>query len=103
MKKSVSILGMAVIVASFAGAAFADTKHAQLPKTAVSMEQAMKAATDRYPGRVIEAELEAEDGAAEYEITVVSASGEQREVKVDAQSGKVSEESEAEKTAHDTK
>ena len=61
------------------------------------MEQAIKAVTDKYPGRVVEAELEAEDGKAEYEITVVSNSGESREYTVDAQSGQVSEDQEAAK------
>ena len=91
MKKVILGACLAVSLAVFAGQALADKEHKSLPKMAVSIEQAMKAVTDKYPGRVVEAELEAEDGKAEYEITVVSGNGESREFTVDAQSGQVSE------------
>jgi uncharacterized membrane protein YkoI len=97
MKKVIVAVGVAVTLAAFTGLALADKERHNIPKTAVSLEQAIKAVTDQYPGRVIEAELEAEDGKAEYEVTVVSASGETREFIVDAQSGKVSADQESEK------
>lgn len=97
MKKVIMAACVAVSLAAFIGLALADKDHTSIPKTAVSMEQAIKAVTDIYPGRVIETELEAEDGKAEYEITVVSNSGENREFTVDAQSGQVSEDKEAAK------
>jgi uncharacterized membrane protein YkoI len=95
MKKVIIAVCVAISLTAFAGLALADKEHQSIPKTAVSMEQAIKAVTDKYPGRVVESELEAEDGKAEYEITVVSNSGESREFTVDAQSGQVSEEKEA--------
>ncbi|WP_455378487.1 PepSY domain-containing protein [Petrachloros mirabilis] len=97
MKKSIIAACTAVSLAAFAGIALADKEQENLPKTAVTMEQAIKAVTDKFPGRVIESELEAEDGKAEYEITVVSASGESREFSVDGQTGQVSEDKETEK------
>ncbi len=90
MKQLIIAACVAVSLTAFAGLALADKGHKTIAKTAVSMEQAIKAVTDKYPGRVIEAELEDEDGKAEYEITVVSNSGESREFTVDAQSGQVS-------------
>jgi len=97
MKKVIMAACVAVSLTAFTGLALADKDHESIPKTAVSLEQAIKAVTDKYPGRVIEAELEAEDGKAEYEVTVVSNSGESREYTVDAQSGLVSEDKEAAK------
>ena len=91
MKQLIIAACVALSLTTFAGLALADKGHKTIAKTAVSMEQAIKAVTDKYPGRVIEAELEDEDGKVEYEITVVSNSGESREFTVDAQSGQVSE------------
>ena len=91
MKQLIIAACVALSLTAFTGLALADKDHKAIAKTAVSMEQAIKAVTDKYPGRVIEAELEDEDGKAEYEITVVSNSGENREFTVDAQSGQVSE------------
>lgn len=97
MKQVIMAAYVAVSLTAFAGLALADMDHTSIPKTAVSLEQAIKAVTDKYPGRVVEAELEAEDGKAEYEIIVVNNSGESREYTVDAQSGQVSEDQEAAK------
>ena len=94
MKKVIMAACVAVSLTAFAGLALADKDHESIPKTAVLLEQAIKAVTDKYPGRVVEAELEAEDGKAEYEVTVISNSGESREYTVDAQSGQVSEDKE---------
>jgi len=92
MKQLIIAACVALSLTTFAGLALADKGHKPIAKTAVTIEQAIKAVTDKYPGRVIEAELEDEDGKVEYEITVVSNSGESREFTVDAQSGQVSEE-----------
>jgi len=97
MKKVIIAACTALSLAAFGEVAFADKESHSMPNTAVSMEQAIKAVTDKYPGRVIEAELETEDGKAEYEITVVSSSGEDREFTVDAQTGQVSEGQESDK------
>jgi uncharacterized membrane protein YkoI len=61
---------------------------ASLP-TSVTMEEAIKTATAQFPGKVLEAELENEDGKAVYEVEIVNASGETREFEIDAQSGKI--------------
>jgi uncharacterized protein YpmB len=61
---------------------------ANLP-TSVTMEEAIKTATTQFPGNVLEAELENEDGKAVYEVEVINASGEIREFEIDAQSGKI--------------
>lgn len=61
---------------------------ATLP-TSVTMEEAIKTATTQFPGKVLEAELESEDGKAIYEVEIVNTSGETREFEIDAQSGKV--------------
>ena len=53
------------------------------------MEQAIQTAKTKFPGQVVEAELEAENGALVYEVKVVSASGETQEIEIDAQSGEV--------------
>ena len=66
-----------------------DLESAQATSAKVSMEQAIQTAKTKFPGRVVEAELEAEDGALVYEVKVVSASGETREIEIDAQSGEV--------------
>jgi len=92
MKQLIVAACVALSLTTFTGLALADKGHKPIAKTAVSIEQAIKAVTDKYPGRVIEAELEDEDGKVEYEITVVSNNGESREFTVDAQSGQVSEE-----------
>ncbi len=54
-----------------------------------AMEEAIKTATTQFPGKVLEAELESEDGKVIYEVEIVNATGEIREVEVDAQSGKI--------------
>lgn len=64
----------------------------------VTIEEAIQTAKTKFPGQVVEAELEAEDGALVYEVEIVSASGEAHEIEIDAQSGEIlSSESENEK------
>lgn len=57
--------------------------------TKVSIEEAIKIVTAKIPGTVIEAELEKEDGKTVWEVKVVTAKGELKEVYVDVQSGKI--------------
>ena len=61
----------------------------QASSAKVTMEQAIQTAKAKYPGRVVEAELESEDGALVYEVEIVSASGMEQEIEVDAQSGNI--------------
>ncbi len=60
-----------------------------LLKGKLSMEEAITAAKAKFPGQVLEAELENEQGQAVYEIEIASASGVVTEIKVDAQSGEL--------------
>ena len=79
-----------------------DHEVARAQAAKVTMEQAIETAKTRFPGRVIESELEAEDGGLIYEVKIVGASGETQEVEIDAQSGKVLDnESENEKDDDD--
>ena len=55
----------------------------------ITMLEALKTATDLVPGRVVEAELEAEDDIIFYEIEIISSDGVVVEVQVDANSGKI--------------
>jgi len=55
----------------------------------LSMEEAIATAKTQFPGQVLEAELEREDGQAIYEIEIANTAGAVTEVKVDAQSGEV--------------
>lgn len=68
-----------------------ETKEAvELSKTAkVTIEQAVKTATEKLPGKVIEAELEKKHGKGVWEVEVVGADGKVTEVHVDADTGAV--------------
>ncbi len=55
----------------------------------VSLEEAIGKAKAKFPGQVLETELESEEGKAVYEIEIASAASVVTEVKVDAQSGEV--------------
>jgi len=55
----------------------------------LSMEKAIAIANTTFPGQVLEAELEREDGQVVYEIEIVSTTGVVTEIKVDAQSGEL--------------
>jgi regulator of RNase E activity RraB len=57
--------------------------------TKVSIQEAIKTVTANVPGTVIEAELEKEDGRTVWEVKVVTAKGELKEMYVDVQSGKI--------------
>lgn len=69
----------------------------------MSIEEAIKTATQKYPGQVLEAELEDEDGAALWELEILTADGKKMEVQVDSRTGEVlaSEEDEDAKDAKD--
>lgn len=49
MKKVIMAACIAISLTTFAGLALADKDHESIPKTAVSLEQATKAITDKYP------------------------------------------------------
>lgn len=54
------------------------------------LEQLLQHAMKRYPGaRLLEAELEEEDGIYVYEIELITAEGVAREIELDAHDGRV--------------
>ena len=55
----------------------------------LSMADAIATAKGQFPGQVLEAELENEEGKAVYEIEIASATGAVTEITVDAQSGEL--------------
>lgn len=55
----------------------------------VTIEQAIKTASEKTPGKVIEAELEKKHDKTVWEVEVVTADGKIVEVHVDAESGAV--------------
>lgn len=81
-----------------------ETKEAvELSKTAkVTIEQAVKTATEKLAGKVIEAELEKKHGKGVWEVEIVSTDGKVTEVHVDADTGAVidMEEKGARKKSH---
>lgn len=60
-----------------------------LQTATLSLEEAIGKAKAKFPGQVLETELESEEGQAVYEIEIASTTGVVTEVKVDAQSGEV--------------
>ena len=55
----------------------------------LSMEEAITKAKTKFPGQVLETELENEHGQAVYEIEIASTNGVVTEIKVDAQTGEL--------------
>ena len=55
----------------------------------LSMEEAITKAKTKFPGQVLESELENEDGQTVYEIEIAGTNGVVTEVKVDAQTGEL--------------
>ncbi len=88
-----SLLGASALLLTSVGLAMSEDGRekvtvASLP-TSVTMEEAIKTATTQFPGKVLEAELESEDGKVIYEVEIVNDAGEIREFEIDAQSGKI--------------
>lgn len=50
----------------------------------ITLEDAVKAALTKVPGKAVEAELDKEDGYLVYEVKIVSADKKKHELKVDA-------------------
>ncbi|MFZ1744728.1 MAG: PepSY domain-containing protein [Nitrospirales bacterium] len=90
---TISLLGASALLLSSVGLAMShdgkDKAAVANLATAVTMEEAIKTATTQFPGKVLEAELESEDGKVMYEVEIVNAAGEIREFEIDAQSGKI--------------
>lgn len=105
MKRSslVGLTGTAVVLMlatefAIGGEARMGQKEAETA-AGISIEQAITAATQKYPGKVLEAELEDEDGPAVWELGILTSDGQKIEVQVDGRTGEVlaSEEAESSK------
>lgn len=55
----------------------------------LSLEDAIAAAKVAYPGQVLEAELEQENGQQVFEVTIVGTDGHTHEVDIDSRTGKI--------------
>jgi uncharacterized membrane protein YkoI len=79
-----------------------ETKEAvEMSKTAkVTVEQAIKTASEKMAGKVIEAELEKKHGKAVWEVEIVGEDGKVTEVHVDADSGAVIDTEEKKEKEH---
>jgi uncharacterized membrane protein YkoI len=68
----------------------ADVKITDLVKDAtITIDQAIKTATEKVQGTVVQAELEKEHGKTVWEVEVLGADGHVTEVHIDATSGEV--------------
>jgi uncharacterized membrane protein YkoI len=64
-------------------------KVARAAKAKVTIEQAIKTASEKVPGKVVEAELEKKHDTLVWEVEVVTAENKVMEVHIDAESGAV--------------
>lgn len=77
---------------AFLGASFGDEPHAP----AVGTEEATRIVLGEFPNaRILEIELDSEDGRLVYEVELVTAEGQKKEVHVNATTGRI------EKIKHD--
>ena len=87
----IGLVGGAMLCVASIGFATNSEDHA--PKTnsgtTITMDEAIKAATAHFPGKVKESELEEEDGKSMYEISIVNEAGVSQEIEVDAHSGTI--------------
>ena len=84
MKKVIMAACVAVSLTAFAGLALADKDHKSIPKTAVSLEQAIKAVTDKYPGRVINVGISESGDNLIYSIKLIDLRNRRMQVRVNA-------------------
>ncbi|MGQ0811299.1 MAG: PepSY domain-containing protein [Nitrospiraceae bacterium] len=90
--KSLIAAGVIGFVLAFGVPAWSDDtdKVADLVKDAkVTIEQAIKTASEKVQGTVVEAELEKKHGKTVWEVEVLGADGKVTEVHIDAASGAV--------------
>lgn len=97
-QQSFTVCALALLLAAgtfaFTGPASADEKEkngkAEMAATAkVTIDQAVKTASEKVPGTVIEAELEKKHHKLVWEVEVVTAENKVMEVHIDADSGAV--------------
>ena len=96
-------IGLLIGVSTAAWSDDKEGKVTDLVKDAkVTVEQAIKTATDKVPGTVVEAELEKKHGKTVWEVEIVGADGKVTEVHIDAADGTVID-TEAKKEKHEDK
>jgi len=84
------VAGAAGLVAGTAWAKSETKEKLQLSQSAtVTIDQAIKSATERVPGKVIEAELEKKHDKGVWEIEIATADNKIMEVHVDSMSGNI--------------
>ena len=97
-QKSGSLFALAMLLAAgtlaVGGTAYGDEKEkngkAEMAATAkVTIDQAIKTASDKVAGKVIEAELEKKHNKLVWEVEIVTAENKVMEVHIDADSGAV--------------
>lgn len=84
------IVGLLITLGSSAWADDKESKITDLAKDAkVTIDQAIKTASEKVPGTVVEAELEKKHGKTVWEVEVLGADGNVTEVHIDAATGSV--------------
>ncbi|HEB63278.1 MAG TPA: peptidase M4 [Gammaproteobacteria bacterium] len=88
------MITVALLAFSWQGAAWADDDHnkaLQLREMGkiMALEEILKHAKKEVNGRILELELEREDGVYLYEILILDAKGQLWEIEIDATSGKI--------------
>ena len=101
MKQLVGMMAIAIgVMLVLTGPAWSDQKGkgkkdesketvAMAAKAKVTIEQAIKTASEKVPGKVVEAELEKKHDTLVWEVEVVTAENKVVEVHIDAESGAV--------------
>ncbi|MCX5723088.1 MAG: PepSY domain-containing protein [Nitrospirae bacterium] len=93
--KAVGIItaGVVGLLITLGSSAWADDKEAKITDLAkdakVTIDQAIKTASEKVPGTVVEAELEKKHGKTVWEVEVLGADGNVTEVHIDAATGTV--------------
>ncbi|MFM9907104.1 MAG: PepSY domain-containing protein [Nitrospiraceae bacterium] len=83
-------VGLLIALGSSAGADNKEPKITDLAKDAkVTIDQAIKTASEKVPGTIVEAELEKKHGKTVWEVEVLGADGKVTEVHIDATTGSV--------------
>jgi uncharacterized membrane protein YkoI len=92
MSRSVAALAVASLFALHAVPALADASEQDQARQALErgeirpLNQVLDAARKALPGDVVKVELDQDDGRWTYEIKILTAAGERREVEIDASS-----------------
>ena len=98
------IIGLSIALGTTAWADDKEGKVADLAKEAkTTIDQAIKTASEKVPGTVVEAELEKKHGKTVWEVEVLGADGTVTEVHIDAATGAVIDTEAKKDEKHDDK